>query len=45
MQNEIPVYHPLIEERLTHEIIGAFYTVYNTLRFGFVERIQACTRA
>lgn len=29
----------LIEERLTHSVIGAFYEVYNTLGFGFLEHI------
>lgn len=27
----------LIEERLTHSIIGAFFEVHNTLGFGFLE--------
>jgi GxxExxY protein len=27
----------LLEERLTHSVIGAFYEVYNTLGYGFVE--------
>lgn len=27
----------LLEERLTHSIIGAFYEVYNNLGYGFVE--------
>ena len=27
----------LIEEELTHSVIGAFYDVYNTLGYGFVE--------
>jgi GxxExxY protein len=27
----------LIEERLTHSVIGAFYDVYNTLGYGFLE--------
>jgi hypothetical protein len=30
---------PLIEEELTHSIIGAFYTVYNALGFGFLEHL------
>jgi GxxExxY protein len=29
----------LIEERLTHSVIGAFYDVYNTLGFGFLELV------
>jgi GxxExxY protein len=29
----------LIEERLTHSVIGAFYEVYNTLGFGFLEHV------
>ena len=29
----------LIESRLTHSVIGAFYEVYNTLGYGFLERI------
>ncbi len=29
----------LIEERLTHSIIGAFYDVYKTLGFGFLEHV------
>jgi GxxExxY protein len=29
----------LVEERLTHSIIGAFYDVYNTLGFGFLEHL------
>ena len=28
----------LIEERLIHSVIGAFYEVYNDLGFGFLER-------
>lgn len=28
-----------LEERLTHSVIGAFYEVYNTLGFGFLEHI------
>jgi GxxExxY protein len=28
----------LIEERLTHSVIGAFYEVYNDLRFGLFEQ-------
>ena len=27
----------LLEERLTHSVIGAFYEVYNNLGYGFVE--------
>src|SRR5215213_7280748 len=29
----------LIEEALTHSVIGAFYDVYNTLGFGFLEQV------
>ena len=29
----------LIEERLTRSVIGAFFDVYNTLGFGFLEHI------
>ena len=29
----------LLEERLTHAVIGAFFDVYNTLGFGFREHI------
>jgi GxxExxY protein len=29
----------LIEERLTHSVIGAFFEVYNALGFGFLEHI------
>jgi GxxExxY protein len=29
--------HELIEERLTRSAIGAFFDVYNTLGFGFLE--------
>lgn len=29
----------LIEEALTHSVIGAFFEVYNTLGFGFLEHI------
>ena len=29
----------LIDERLTHSIIGAFYDVYNALGFGFLEHL------
>ena len=31
--------HELFEERLTHSVIGAFFEVYNTLGFGFLEHI------
>jgi len=30
---------PLLEEALTHEIIGAFYTVYNALGYGLLESV------
>ena len=29
----------LFEERLTHSVIGAFFEVYNTLGFGFLEHV------
>ncbi len=29
----------LIEERLTHSVIGTFFEVYNTLGFGFLEHL------
>lgn len=29
----------LIHEALTHSVIGAFFEVYNTLGFGFLEHI------
>lgn len=29
----------LIEERLSHSVIGAFHEVYNTLGFGFLEHL------
>jgi GxxExxY protein len=29
----------LVDERLTHSIIGAFYDVYNALGFGFLEHL------
>ena len=31
----------LIEEKLTHSVIGAFYEAYNTLGFGFREHVYA----
>lgn len=31
----------LLEEALTRSIIGAFYEVYNTLGFGFLEHVYA----
>lgn len=31
----------LFEERLTHSVIGAFFEVYNTLGFGFLEHVYA----
>src|SRR6185295_10896378 len=33
---------PLLEEGLTRSVIGAFYEVYNTLGFGFLEHLYAC---
>ena len=32
-------HHQLVEEQLTHSVIGAFYAVYNTLGFGFLEQV------
>jgi GxxExxY protein len=29
----------LVEELLTHSVIGGFFEVYNTLGFGFLEEI------
>ena len=31
----------LVEEALTGKVIGAFYAVYNELRFGFLESVYA----
>jgi GxxExxY protein len=31
--------HRLVDERLTHSVIGAFFEVYNTLGFGFLEHL------
>lgn len=31
----------LLQEQLTRSIIGAFYEVYNTLGYGFVEHVYA----
>jgi hypothetical protein len=33
--------HELFEEALTRSVTGAFFDVYNTLRFGFLEHIYA----
>ena len=33
--------HDLIEERLTHSAIGAFFDVYNNLGYGFLETVYA----
>ena len=33
--------HELIEERLTHSAIGAFFDVYNKLGYGFLEHVYA----
>ncbi len=40
----IPIYRGVIEEKMKHEkltqkIIGAFYTVYNALGYGFLENV------
>ena len=32
---------PLLESDITKDIIGAFYEVYNTLGFGFLEHVYA----
>ena len=29
----------LVEEQLTHSVIGAFYDVYNALGYGFLEQV------
>ena len=31
----------LLEERLAHSVIGAFYQVYDALGFGFLEHVYA----
>jgi hypothetical protein len=31
--------NPLFERETTHHVIGAFYEVYNTLGYGFLERV------
>ncbi len=38
-QHIVPGMRELVEEELTGSIIGAFYEVYNTLGFGFLEHI------
>ena len=38
-ENWLMARHELIEERLTHSAIGAFYDVYNTLGYGFLEHV------
>jgi GxxExxY protein len=35
----VPAMHDLVQEETTEAIIGAFYEVYNTLGFGFLEHI------
>ena len=35
----------LLEEALTHSVIGAFYEVYNTLGHGFLEHIYGAALA
>jgi GxxExxY protein len=32
---------PLLDEALTREVIGAFYKVYNTLGYGFLESVYS----
>ncbi|MDQ2667118.1 MAG: GxxExxY protein [Gemmatimonadota bacterium] len=29
----------LVEEKLTHSILGAFFEVYNALGYGFLEHL------
>lgn len=36
-----PIRNPLVEEELTHSIIGAFFKVHRHLGFGFLERVYA----
>ena len=31
--------HELLEEELTHSVIGAFFEVYNNLGFGYLEHV------
>jgi GxxExxY protein len=39
---EIPSERPrLLDEELTGKVIGAFYTVYNTLGYGFLESVYS----
>jgi GxxExxY protein len=33
----------LIHDRLTHSVIGAFFDVYNTLGFGFLEHVYVAS--
>lgn len=33
--------HELIEEALTHSVIGAFFSVYNALGYGFLEHVYS----
>lgn len=33
--------HQLLEEELTRSVIGAFFTVYNALGYGFLEKLHA----
>jgi len=37
--------HELVEERLTHSMIAAFFEVYNTLGFGFLEHLYVSNTA
>jgi len=39
MQPLVLVWGMLIEERLTRSVVGAFFEVYNTLGFGFLEHV------
>jgi GxxExxY protein len=34
-----------LHEELTHELIGAFYEVYNTLGWGYLEKVYATAMA
>ena len=33
----------LIHDRLTHSVIGAFFEVYHTLGFGFLEHVYVAS--
>lgn len=38
-EGAVPARGELVEKRLTGDIIGAFYEVYNELRYGFLEAV------